>query len=525
MCRIAGGYDTNNSARLKNVEAMNDFQKRGGPDGGMVMDDTDNHITFGHRRLSIIDLTESGRQPMTTQRYVLTYNGEWYDYKDHCPTAKNDTLALLESIDAIGINKTLSIINGMFAFAVFDEYEQEIHLAVDRFAQKPLYYYHKDNRFYFASWPAALYDLETSWRINNDALQSYWLLGSVMGEDSIFCGIKKLNASEHLTYSIRENKIKIECYWEPQYEDKTDNIEELVVDAIRLTKVSDVPIHIFLSGGIDSTLVASQNYGGQAIHLDSPELEYAQLVADKFKINLRVIKPETIKTEEYLNDYSRQCGEPTMAGIIPYTTAKETAKFGKVAITANGADELFFGYDRMCNYYAQKDGIYRASAFKSDSIESMIERNYNITRSSEGKAQKRELYSYVQFDLNKTLDFASMCHGLEVRSPFLDHRLVEMALSIHEQEHRRNGNKTILKNILRNIGFNDVFLNRPKLGFSLFSKPENLDRLIINAWDWVHENGFLNVKGLTLSGRDKKYLEMSALGFYYWFKAWKHKIK
>lgn len=501
---------------------MNDYQKRGGPDGGMVMDDTDNHVTLGHRRLSIIDLTDRGRQPVTTERYCMTYNGEIYNYKHEWPDAANDTLGLLSSIDSIGINKTLTLLNGMFSIAVFDEHEQEIHLIVDRLGQKPLYFYHKDNRFYFASYPAALYDLEPSWSINKDALQSYWLLGSVMGEDSIFCGIKKLCASEHLTYSIRENKIKIERYWEPKYQDKTNNIDELIVDAIRLTKVSDVPIHIFLSGGIDSTLVASQNYGGQAIHLDGPERQYAQYVADKFNINLKIVHPESIKTEEYLTDYSRQCGEPTMAGLIPYTTAKETAKFGKVAITANGADECFFGYDRTSEDFTikQERHIFRDIKYPNWS-QLPFYRFFN----NDTNGRMFELGSYLQYDLNKTLDFASMCHGLEVRSPFLDHRLVEMALSIHEQEHRRDGNKTILKNILRKIGFDEAFLNRPKLGFSLHSQPENLDRLIIQAWNWVHQNGFLNVKGLTLSGRDKKYLEMSALGFYYWFKTWQHKIK
>ena len=136
-----------------------------------------------------------------------------------------------------------------------------------------------------------------------------------------------------------------------------------------------------------------------------------------------------------------------------------------------------------------------------------------------------ELNGYVQYDLNKTLDFASMCHGLEVRAPFLDHRLVEMALSIHEREHRKPDNKTILKRMLGKMGFDHSFLNRAKMGFSLFRQPERLDELIKHAWKWVHENGFLNVNHLNLSGRDRRYLEMSALGFYYWFQAWQHKIK
>ena len=408
----------------------------------------------------------------------------------------------------------------MYAFGVYDNKENKIHLVADRFAQKPLYYYHRGARFYFASTPAALYELEPYWQINRDALQSYWLLGSVMGEDSIFCGIKKLNASEHLTYDIATNSVKIERYWEPQFQTNTKDIEDLVLDAIRLTKVSDVPIHIFLSGGIDSTLVASQHLEGLAIHLDSPERQYAQQAADRFGIDLKIVYPESIQTASYLTDYSKQCGEPTMAGLIPYTTAKEVSKFGKVAISANGADELFFGYDRTSENVNRKQSehIFRMPLFGKGTISSR-----KIDRLSSGRLL--ELDSYVQFDLNKTLDFASMCHSLEVRNPFLDHRLVEMALSIPEKEHRANGNKTILKRMLKKMGFADEFLNRPKLGFSLHRKPERLDVLIKGAFDWVQQNEFLNIKGLSLSERDRKYLEMSALGFFYWFKAFEHKIK
>jgi asparagine synthase (glutamine-hydrolysing) len=516
-CRIAGSVN----ASFDWVQTANEHQRRGGIDAGMIMRDTKENVVFGHRRLAIIDLTERGNQPVDTSRYTLTYNGEIYNYKELWPEEPNDTLGLLHSIHAIGLEKTLPLLNGMFAFGLYDEQEQKVHLVVDRFAQKNLYYYHLGNQFYFASNPAALYNLESSWTIDKDALQSYWLLGSCMGENSIFCGIKKLCAAEHLTYDIRENKITIERWYEPKFQDNTSGIEDLVFDAIDKTKVSDVPIHIFLSGGIDSTLVVSRFQNGNAIHLDSPELEYAQQAANRFNIDLKVIKPETIETEQYLTDYSLFSGEPTMAGIIPYTVAKETAKYGKVAISANGADELFFGYNRTTQHVnrVQSEHIFRMSAFYDKGVA-------NITNEQFPRcARLLELYTYVQYDLNKTLDFASMCHGLEVRSPFLDHRLVEMALSIHEREHRKPDNKTILKRMLGKIGFDSNFLNRPKLGFSLFRQPERLDQLIKQAWNWVHENGFLNVNHLNLSGRDRKYLEMSALGFYYWFKAWQHKIK
>jgi asparagine synthetase B (glutamine-hydrolysing) len=259
--------------------------------------------------------------------------------------------------------------------------------------------------------------------------------------------------------------------------------------------------------------------------LDSPERQYAEYVANKFSIDLKIVYPESIETEKYLMDYSQQCGEPSMSALIPYVTAKETAKFGNEAISANGADELFFGYDSTHDLVCakQRDHIFRGSAFSNFSMYPYSDNWPGGQIMTNGRFC--ELSTYVQFDLNKTLDFASMCHGLEVRSPFLDHRLVEKALSIPESVHRKNGNKSILKSLLARMGFDSKFINRPKEGFCLHRQPERMDELITKAWNWVHENGFLKVNHLTLSPRDRKYLEMSTLGFYYWFKCWETKIK
>jgi asparagine synthetase B (glutamine-hydrolysing) len=135
-----------------------------------------------------------------------------------------------------------------------------------------------------------------------------------------------------------------------------------------------------------------------------------------------------------------------------------------------------------------------------------------------------ELKTYVQYDLNKTLDFASMCHALEVRSPFLDHRLVEMALSIPESVHRNREPKHILKDMLRRFGFNEQFLTRAKIGFSLHKQPKDLDKLIQKTWYWVQAEGFLRIDEKKLNGRDLRYLQMSALSFYYWYLVWENKI-
>lgn len=506
MCRISGTVNYPNEV----IISMLDKQKKGGPDLSKFYKINYN-TNFGHNLLSIIGHQE---QPVSLKRYTLVFNGCWYDYRDFYPDYDSDTLALVQHFEKKGL-KAIDDVNGMFGIGLFDSYEQKIHLFVDRFGQKPVYYYHEGNKFAFSSNPGALYELKDKWEIDTEALQSYWLLGSVMGSDGMFKGIKKLTASEHLTYDLRANKIEIERYYEPKFHENTNGIEDLVVDAIRKVKVSDVPVHIFLSGGIDSTLVASQFEGGQAIHLDSPEYSYAKQAAESFHVELKRVFPQDIKVEESLRDFSL-IGEPCMAALIPYITAKEVSKFGRVAITANGADELFFGYDRMSNK-TQNTHMMR-SCFGEPFIPIKNKPN-NI-----GYNQWAELENYVQYDLNKTLDFSSMCHALEVRSPFLDHRLVEMALSIPESIHRKNGNKTILKNMLRKFGFDSKFLDRPKIGFSLHKQPDNMDSLIEKAWYWVQAEGFLRIDTKSLNGRDLRYLQMSALSFYYWYLVWKHKI-
>jgi len=182
---------------------------------------------------------------------------------------------------------------------------------------------------------------------------------------------------------------------------------------------------------------------------------------------------------------------------------------------------LFFGYDRthdtitdgQLNHIFRRSGVEYKSRFYSD---------FDL-RISAGRFH--ELNTYVQYDLNKTLDFASMCHALEVRSPFLDHRLVEMALSIPESVHRNGEPKHILKDMLRKFGFKNDFLNRPKIGFSLHKQPKDLDKLIAKAWYWVQAEGFLRIDEKKLNGRDLRYLQMSALSFYYWYLVWEFKIK
>lgn len=163
--------------------------------------------------------------------------------------------------------------------------------------------------------PAALLGLKEKWKLNKKAVQSYWLLGSVM-EDSIWEGIKKVDSASIVTYDLRNKTFSENKYWVPKF--RVQDIEGITLDAINKTKVANVPVYIFLSGGIDSTVVASQFKHYQAIHLDSPEKKYAEQVSLKFSLGLKVITPKEVDPSEAAKDYSLKSGEPSMSAIIPY---------------------------------------------------------------------------------------------------------------------------------------------------------------------------------------------------------------
>jgi asparagine synthase (glutamine-hydrolysing) len=353
-----------------------------------------------------------------------------------------------------------------------------------------------------------------------------------MGESSMISRIKRVTGSHILSYDIHRNVTSCSRYWSPQYQSNTGCIEELILDSIRKVKVSDVPVYTFLSGGIDSTLVASQMEGMDAVHLDSPEHKYACEAAQKFHMNIRTVSSTDINVEECLADHAFKSGEPSMATLIPYITAKEVSKFAKVAISANGADELFFGYDRTKQDITteQRKHMFRTILSERrahDFLVPMIGDKFDFYDARISTGRWLELMAYVQYDLNKTLDAASMCHGLEVRAPFLDHRLVEMALSIPEGKHwdPKLGRKAILKRMLQKMGFGNEFLTRPKLGFSLHKEPEGFQNMKVQATKWCMENGFLKIPDWDLlSGRDQRYLEMSCLSFYYWYQVWHGKL-
>lgn len=506
MCRLAGTVNIDAGIIIE----MAEHQKKGGPDYTGFW--SDGKVCLAHNRLSIVDLSPSGNQPMQVGRWVIVFNGEIYNHMDVRQrmepmqwNSHSDTLTLLNAIEHKGLEWALNNIEGMYSFAAYDTYEKRIYLITDPFGIKPMFYHHCGERFAFASSPAALTYLKPKWNLSMSQLSNMLALGAT--KEPLFEGMHRLPSGSVLEYDVEYNAIQVRKYYELDHKELSDKeVLEAVKKSVQDTRMSDVPVHIFLSGGIDSTTIASQMPNVGAVHLDSPELEYAERVAMKYGNKLLRVSPVDFDADECLHDYSRQSGDCSAAAIVPYMVSKEVSKIGKVAISANGADELFFGYNRMrSSSQHQYNHIFRRGIY------SEWRRHDEFTHPS-----LMELYTYVEYDLNKTLDFASMCHGIEVRVPFLNRSVVESALGIKD-----HGVKRILKEFLRSEGFDTTFVTRPKLGFSLFKQPKGYDELKKRGVNHLKEMG---ISPTLSTGRDTNYFEAAAAAFYCWHNVWKERL-
>lgn len=494
------------------LQKMAAHQHMRGPDDTQFF--YEGNVGIAHNRLAVIDLSERGRQPMQSTDWALVYVGEIYNYKEFTNHG-NDTYALLTLLQTVGFQETLRKINGMFAFAAWNFSEKKLYCAVDHLSIKQLFWYMDGNIFAIASSPGALTYLKDKWPISSEAMTDYLALGAT--RQPIFQGMVKMSAGSYVCYDQQKEMVSRGKWYEPkEVECSEEDVLITTLESIQSVKEADVPVCMFLSGGIDSTVVGSQCPGMAAVHLASPEEEYARQVAEKYGNPLEVIHPANYNARECLEDYSRQSGDCSMAALIPYIVSKEVAKTHKVAISSNGSDELFFGYNRTQQRVTneQINHIFRNHFFKKS--------NWPIRISGDGRAT--ELETYVTFDLNKTLDFASMCHGLEVRVPYLNRDVVEAALSLPREKHVFGPiTKTILKNFLELCGFDFKFLHRPKLGFSLFYEPEGHEDLKREGVKMLKERFGIDPK-FQFGSRDHRYYESSAASFLCWLNVWGDKL-
>jgi len=361
------------------VEARDTMEHRGPDDEGLYYNEEED-MAFGHRRLSIIDLSEKGRQPFKDRsgRFLIVFNGEIYNYLEIKKELENfydfktesDTEVLLAAFIKWK-EKCLAKLNGMFAFAVWDREEKKLFLARDRFGKKPLYYAINGNSFYFASEVKAIFTAsKMKKKLFHRALFDYLNYRYVLGENTFYEGIFSLLPGYYMEVSIKNKEplLRKKTYWElPIIERKKDlgereivqKTKELLTDAIRLRMRSDVPYGAYLSGGLDSSVIVAimSELSSKPVHTFSAgfpedefnELPHARNISKAFSTNHHEI---ILKKEEYFKELPRIIkvkDSPLLSpNEVPWALlSRELKSNSTVVLSGNGADELFGGYGRI----------------------------------------------------------------------------------------------------------------------------------------------------------------------------------
>lgn len=376
MCGIVGICGNEPIQGEELLVSMRDALSHRGPDDSGIWKSPDSAIMLGHRRLSIIDLSPAGHQPMSDARgrYTIVFNGEIYNFRElrdelssfgHSFRTQSDTEVILEAYHRWG-TQCIERFNGMFAFALYDADRDSLFAARDRAGEKPFFYWHYGNSLVFASELKALMQNPLfPRRLDLEAMNFYLTYGYVPWDMCILHGVKKLLQGHALLFERRINRMKTWGYWslpKPQSVERIDTREliyefkELLTDAVRRQLVADVPVGILLSGGIDSSLITAIashvstkpvktftiTFPGYAAYNEEP---YAQIIADHFGTE-HTILPATTASIELLPELSRQYDEPIAdSSMIPtFLVSRLIRQHVTVGIGGDGGDELFGGY-------------------------------------------------------------------------------------------------------------------------------------------------------------------------------------
>lgn len=378
MCGIVGKiyFAKDKEVSASQVEQMSESIKHRGPDDDGVYISSDRRLGLGHRRLSIIDLSPLGHQPMNyLKRYWIVFNGEIYNYLDEKSKLQNlgykfeshsDTEVIMALYDKYGF-KCLDYLRGMFSFAIYDEKEKTVFCARDRVGKKPFKYYIDDNVFMFASeLKAILTQKEYKKEPDYIAIHHYLTLQYVPSPLTGFKDIKKLEPAHFIHLDLKTKKLINKRYWKLDYSEKLDLSEgewkkrvlDKLEESVKIRMLaSDVPVGAFLSGGIDSSAVVALMSKNSVNKVKTftisfqekkfDESKYARIVANKFNTDHTefVVKPETIEILPWL---VRQYEEPyaDSSGLATYYLSKLTKEHVTVALNGDGGDENFAGYGR-----------------------------------------------------------------------------------------------------------------------------------------------------------------------------------
>ena len=562
MCGIAGiiaNHSLSKEDFIRCQNASNQLAKRGPDAEGIANYDW---AILAHRRLSIIDTNAASNQPMedSSARYSIVFNGEIYNYKilkkdllekGYSFKNESDTEVLLNGYDCYG-TAFLNKLNGFFAFVIYDKQEKTTLVARDRFGIKPLLFYKKEEAFYFASEMKALLEFDIPREIDHTSLYTYLQLNYVPEPHSMIKDVKKLLPGHYLKIDAQNRVQKIpfyqinypkidEQYLSISYESAQKEFLEILDRSIERRMVADVPLGTFLSGGIDSSLVTAlasrkvKNLSTFSIgfkddaHFD--ETEFALEVAKKFNTNHHVFSLSLNDLLESLFETLDYIDEPfaDSSALAVNALSRETKKYVTVALSGDGADEMFSGYHKhMGEYLMRQNGLKQKAVKKLSPLWSALPKSRNstlgnvfrkldkfATGSSLNKEERYWLWasllneadaanlmlktpqkqSYLkrkeeilatitkgtdfndvlftdvnlvlQSDMLRKVDLMSMANGLEVRTPFLDHELMNFAFSIHSN-YKIDGQmkKKLVQDAARDI-LPEMLYNRPKKGFEV----------------------------------------------------------
>lgn len=626
MCGIAGiiAFNEKGKKHLSAISAATYCLLKRGPDGeGLSFH---KNAALGHRRLSIIDTSDAGAQPFTdiSKRYTIVFNGEIFNYKilrnqlekkGIIFKSQSDTEVLLYMYISEKEN-CLEKLDGEFAFAVYDNLNEELFIARDRFGIKPLYYFTNEDRFVFASEMKALMAFDIPKKIDKASLQLYFHLNYIPSPSSIFENVKKLEAGTWMKMNAKGKK-EIKTYYSIPYSEEPKLVQDyssakkqlkvLLESSVQNRMISDVSLGTFLSGGIDSSIITAlaSRHTDQLRTFsigfkDEPlfdETRFAELVAKKYKTNHTVFLLSNEDLFENLHTVLNYTDEPfaDSSALAVNILSMHTRKHVTVALSGDGADELFAGYNKhSAELKVRKGGIKAGLVKSSHSLLKQLPKSRNsktgnkirqLEKFAEGmklsnkerywqwakwagysadqlfskdfvsiediheyQQRKSRILRNVNEDFNSVLltdtqlvlendmlvkvDRMSMSQGLEVRVPFLDHKIVDLAFSLPASFKIDDScRKKILKDTFKELLPSEL-LERKKQGFEvplLKWFRTDLRSMITNdllSDQFIEEQGIFNseeikkLKTQLFSGNPNDAVEKvwALIVFQYWWK-------
>jgi asparagine synthase (glutamine-hydrolysing) len=517
MCGLFGALSFTSQGIDKGLtQAMSEKVSRRGPDDKGEW--FDGPVMLGHRRLSIIDLSAAGHQPMhdSEQRYSIVFNGTIYNYpelreqllaKGYKFHSQSDTEVILNAYACWG-EKCSEKLTGMFAFAIWDRQRQSLFLARDRLGIKPLYFSQTSTAFYFASNPQALLatgQCDTS--IDAVALHHQLSLHAVVpAPRTLFKGIRKCKPACQMQIGV-DGVLSQQRYWtlsakreqaELSSQDWNEAIHQALLKAVKKRiQIADVPVGVLLSGGLDSSLlVALLNESGvgkiKTFSIgfeDQPEekgneFEFSDPVAKRYNTDHHKFLIPNTEVLTRLPEAVQAMAEPMVGqdAVAFYLLSEQVSKSVKVVQSGQGADEVFAGYfwyermraasgsslQRFASNYVDRDHAefcetvdeaYRGDDHTSSLIEKQLETEHADTFMD--AVLRFDTTTLVIDDPVKRVDNMTMAWGLEARVPFLDHELVELAAACPSELKLKHSGKGILKEIARGR-IPDAVIDRPK---------------------------------------------------------------